>query len=187
MRRWSSIGRSPILQVVFRPLLALALGALPLLAPAQEPPPIPQPVDDEEPPVYVEHVPRWRLSVWGGAGVLMPEGDSLPLAGLQGSYAFDFMDVGLLVQGYHLGGKANEWDSWLPGVLARFEQRFETRRGLEATLAFGLGASRLVDWEPWFQFALGLRYSEGPLTVGGELGVEQSGILRLAANGGVRF
>jgi len=72
-------------------------------------------------------------------------------------------------------------------VLARVTQRFQTRRGLDATFTFGAGAARQVDWKAWFQVALGLRLDLGPIFLAGELGFEQDGLLRLGAGVGVRL
>jgi hypothetical protein len=72
-------------------------------------------------------------------------------------------------------------------VLARIRQRFETRRGLDATVGFGIGAGRIVHWETWFQFTIGLRLYAGPIFIAGEVGFERLDLFRLAGGLGVAF
>ncbi len=165
----------------------LALAALPaVLAAALLAPRLAAAQDDDlvftDPPSR----PRLALVAWGGGLVgLGAEGGNSGLAGGEVSWAFDALDVGVLAQGYRLGAQART--PWTPVILGRIEQRFETRRGVEAILALGLGAGRTDGWIGWYQLAFGLRLAEGPLFLSGEVGFEQLDLLRLAAGVGVRF
>jgi hypothetical protein len=161
-------------------LLALALAAWPLAAPAQ----------DEE--TFSESPPRehFRLTGWGG-GLLNLQG-SRPGAGFYGgqlTWSFSFIDLGVLAQAYSLDRSRSQRD-WTPVLLLRIEQSFETRRGLEAVLAIGVGAAhtgRANDWQAWYQFAIGLRLGLGPLFLAAEAGFEQLDLFRLGAGIGVRL
>ncbi len=158
-------------------LFALLLVSAPLAAAAQ---------DEEEIYPGPPAPPRLYLTAWGGA--LVDTGGQFPAAGFGGgevAWAFDALDVGVLAQGYHLGGRART--AWTPVILGRILQRFETRRGLEATLGLGIGAGRTDHWIGWFQFAVGLRIYEGPLFIAGEFGFEQLDLFRIAAGIGARF
>src|SRR6266536_3062034 len=110
---------------------ALLLASIPLVAAAQE----------EDEVVYrespsQEHV---RIIAWGGTLIdLGAQGPSVGHLGGEASWAFESLEVGVLGEGYRLGDRGRR--PWSPVVLARFVQRFETRRGLDATLGFGLGA-----------------------------------------------
>jgi hypothetical protein len=146
-------------------LAALALAASPFA------------YDDEEAAAAPEPA-RWQLSAVGGAAVPLSGGPTAALAGAELAYAFEFASIGLLAQGYRL--QAEGASPWSPVLLLRFEERFETARGVEAVLAFGLGAGKTRDWQGWFQVALGGRLRQGALSVGAELGFEQRDLLRLA-------
>jgi hypothetical protein len=148
-------------------LAALALATSPLAS------------DDEEGPAAPEPA-RWQLSAVGGAAVPLSGGGgpTAALAGAELAYAFEFANIGLLAQGYRL--QAEGASPWSPVLLLRFEERFETARGVEAVLAFGLGAGKTRDWQAWFQVALGGRLRQGALSVGAEIGFEQRDLLRLA-------
>ncbi len=158
-------------------LFALLLAAAPLAA---------APQDEEEIYPAPTAAPRVRLTAWGGA--LVDTGGQFPAGGFGGgevAWAFDALDLGLLAQGYHLGGRART--AWTPVILGRILQRFETRRGIEATLGIGIGAGRTDHWIGWFQFAVGLRIYEGPLFIAGEFGFEQLDLFRIAGGVGARF
>jgi hypothetical protein len=167
----------PYAHAVRARLTALLVAALPALAAAQD-----------EDVAYTEHpsAARFHLTAWGGSS-LDTTGDNPGAAhfGGEAAYAFEAADVGILAEGYRLGDRARS--PWAPVVLARYLQRFETRRGLEATLGFGLGVGRTKSWIGWYQVALGVRLLAGPLFIAGELGFEQLDLLRLAAGVGVRF
>jgi hypothetical protein len=158
-------------------LFALLLASAPLAAAAQ---------DEEEIYPVAPAPPRLYLTAWGGA--LVDTGGQFPAAGFGGAevaWAFDALDVGVLAQGYRLGDRART--PWTPVILGRILQRFETRRGLEATLGIGIGAGRTDHWIGWFQFAVGLRIYEGPLFIAGEFGFEQLDLFRISAGIGARF
>jgi hypothetical protein len=130
---------------------------------------------------------RVHVVAWGGTLLdLRGNSSAAGLAGGEVAYSFDSLDVGIMAQGYRLD-RARSTREWTPVVLLRLEQRFETRRGLEAIVALGLGAARPIDWQAWFQFAFGLRLGLGPLFIAGEVGFEQLDLFRLAAGVGVRF
>jgi hypothetical protein len=74
-----------------------------------------------------------------------------------------------------------------PILLLRLGQRFETRRGVEASLVLGLGAARRQDWQAWVQLGVSGRVPLGPLFVAAELAFEQVDYLRLAAGVGAAF
>jgi hypothetical protein len=129
---------------------------------------------------------RLHLSAVGGVLYdLRGSGDAYAFGGGEVSWAFDSVDVGVMAQGYRLGDRARA--EWTPILLLRLIQRFETRRGLEATLSAGVGAGRLDGWSGWYQFALGLRLDQGPLFLTGEVGFERLDLLRLGAGLGVKF
>ena len=162
-------------------LLLLALGA-PALAAAQE--------DEDtysEGPGPSEH--HLYLSALGGTLLDLQSGHgSAALFGAEVSYSLPFIDVGILAQAYKLDSSRSVHGT-TPVLLLRLEQSFETARGLDAVLAFGMGAARTrqTSWEAWFQFAIGLRLGVGPLFIAGELGFEQLNLFRLAAGIGVRI
>ena len=129
---------------------------------------------------------RIHLTAVGGALFdLSGSGGTYSYAGGEVAYAFESMDVGILAQGYRLGRRARS--VWSPVVMARFLQRFETRRGLEATFGVGLGAGKTDGWVGWYQLVLGMRLIEGPLFIEGELGFEQLDLFRLGAGIGFKF
>jgi hypothetical protein len=155
--------------------LAVAQPASPVFPPELEE----EPVYDEE-----ERPPRLRVSAWGGALYDVQAQDSIPLGGGQLAWSFDSLDVGVLAQAYRFG-RERARSEWSPVVLARLEQRFESRRGLEAVVGFGVGAGRERSWNAWFQFTGGFRATKGPLFAGAEFGFEQDRFFRLAATLGV--
>lgn len=157
--------------------IALLVVAAPLAAAAQ----------DEEGYAPSQPSPHLHLTAWGGT--LIDTGGQFPAAGLAGgevAWAFESLEVGALGQAYHLGGPRAR-TPWSPVILARIRQRFETRRGLDATIGFGIGAARVAGWETWFQFAFGFRLYAGPVFVTGEVGFERLDLLRLAGGIGVAF
>jgi hypothetical protein len=158
--------------------LVIAAGAAaPLAAAAQE---------EEEGYAREEPSPHLHLTAWGGT--LIDTGGQFPSAGLAGgevAWAFESLELGALGQAYHLGSRART--PWSPVILARIRQRFETRRGLDATIGFGIGAGRVNGWETWYQFAFGLRLYAGPVFVTGEVGFEREDLFRLAGGVGLAF
>ena len=111
-----------MLRTVRARLLALLL-LLPLAAAGQ---------DDE--PTYSEPEVGERFHVVGWGGTLLDlRGDSSGAGHVGGevAYSFESLDVGILGEGYRLNPSRAK-RPWTPVVLLRLEQRFETRRGLEA-------------------------------------------------------
>ncbi|HET9594370.1 MAG TPA: hypothetical protein VFP65_02250 [Anaeromyxobacteraceae bacterium] len=145
--------------------------------------------DDDEytftpPPPERDH---FHLSALGGV-LFSTSGrsETYEFAGVEGAFVLDSADLGVLVQGYHLGTqRANA--QWSPVILARFLNRFETARGLEATFGIGIGAGRANGWTTWYQLVLGMRLIEGPIFITGELGFEQLDLFRLGGGLGIRF
>ncbi len=129
---------------------------------------------------------RVFVSAWGGQAfdVGTRAGGNAPVLGGELAYAFGFGDLGLAGYGYGLQGTASRWT---PVALLRLTNRFETRRGLDATFTFGLGAGRPDGWVAWYQVALGMRLDLGPLWLGGELSFERYDLLRLLGGVGVKF
>jgi hypothetical protein len=168
-----------MLRPVYARALALLLAAAPLASAAQ----------DEEEESYASSPPTQQhlhLTAWGGT--LVDTGSQFPAAGFAGgeiAWAFETLELGALGQAYHLGRRART--PWSPVILGRIRQRFETRRGLDATVGLGIGAGRTDHWLTWFQFAIGLRLYAGPLFITGEVGFEQLDLFRIAGGVGVRF
>jgi hypothetical protein len=162
------------------PAVLLAAALLPAVAVAQD--------DDEytftPPPPERDHL---HLSALGGV-LFSTSGrsETYEFAGVEAAFVLESADLGVLVQGYHLGTqRANA--EWSPVILARFLNRFETARGLEATFGLGIGAGRATGWTAWYQIVLGMRLIEGPIFITGELGFEQLDLFRLAGGIGLRF
>jgi hypothetical protein len=129
---------------------------------------------------------RLALTGWGGEYVGAPgtgrSGGSL--LGAEATWSFDSLDLG--VQGSY--ARLQEHSSAMrPLVLVRLGQRFETRRGIEATFNLGIGSAKTTHWQAWFQVALGARLELGPLFLATELAFEQADLIRLAAGLGVKF
>lgn len=161
-------------------LLALALATAPPSALAQDGDP--SWTDEDE----AERAPRLFVSAWGGEALDRGgAGNSSTVVGGEVAWGFDALDLGLAGYGYRRLADAAR--AWTPVALLRLEQRFRTRRGLEATLAFGLGAGRPDDWVAWYQVALGARATFAPLFVAGELAFERYELLRLTAGLGLAF
>jgi hypothetical protein len=135
--------------------------------------------DDDSPP-------RVFLSAWGGQAWDLGDrsGGDAPLLGAEVAYAFDFGDIGLAGYGYQIPDGRSKWT---PVALVRLTNRFQTRRGLEATFGFGFGAARPDDWIAWYQVALGVRLDLGPMFIGSELAFEQYDLIRLVGGLGVKF
>ncbi|HEX9402603.1 MAG TPA: hypothetical protein VF912_21080 [Anaeromyxobacter sp.] len=158
-------------------LLAASLSAAPL------------PQEEWEPPAWEEddeRRPHVLVTAW--AGEALASGGSGRSSGFfagEAAWAFDSVDVGLAGSGYRSLREAGR--TWTPVLLARFTQRFKTRRGFEAAFGFGVGAGRPSGWIAWYQVALGVRVPLGPLFVAGELAFEQYDILRLGGGLGVAF
>jgi hypothetical protein len=176
-------------------LLAAALAADPA---ATAPPPAPtdlragDPTEDPFDPDYNagrdedrEHR-RLTLIAWGGqlSGLQGSGQGTVPFAGGEVTWSLGGLDLGVLAQGYRLRDAARDWS---PVILARATQRFQTRRGLDATFTFGAGAARPDAWRAWFQVALGVRLDLGPAFLAGELGFEQDGLVRFGAGLGLRL
>ena len=140
-------------------LLALALAAAPALATAQEE------GDEQERDWDEPGRERLLLTAWGGQAfdTSRVRGDdrSGALFGGELAWAFPSVDVGVAGYGYRglAGGGSRDT---APVLLLRLTERFETRRGLEASFGFGVGAARPRGWVAWFQVALGVRLDLGP-------------------------
>lgn len=134
-----------------------------------------------------ERTTRVIVSAWGGEAfdIGTQRGGNAPVAGGEIAYAFGFGDLGVAGYGYQLKDTRARWT---PVALLRLTNRFETRRGLEATFTIGIGAARPDHWVAWYQVALGLRLDiAGPIFLGGELTFEQYSLLRLLGGVGVKF
>jgi hypothetical protein len=129
------------------------------------------------------------ISAWGGEGfdVATGAGSYATIAGGEVAYALSFGDLGVAGYGYKLRNIQDTRREWTPVALLRLTNRFETRRGLEATFSVGVGAGHPVDWVAWFQIALGMRLDLGPIWLGGELAFERYNLLRLLGGVGVKF
>jgi hypothetical protein len=127
---------------------------------------------------------RLRVGAWSGALYATDDQDWVPFGGGEVGWSFGTLGLGVLGQAYRFGRERADAE-WGPVVLGRLEQRFESARGLEASLALGIGAAKLRDWQAWFQLAFGFRLVRGPVYVGGELGFEQEQLFRLGATVGL--
>jgi hypothetical protein len=121
----------------------------------------------------------WGGNAWNAAG-----GFSTPVWGGEVGWSFSAVDLGVAGYAYKNLYKENETAQV---VLTRIGERFESHRGLEGSLTFGIGAVRHQKWTPWFQVALGVRMLLGPIFVAGEITFEQENLIRLAGGLGVRF
>jgi hypothetical protein len=159
-------------------LCAIGLVAAPAAGRAYDP--------FEDPPPHQDERGRLAFTGWGGeyTGVAGSGlGTGALLAG-ELSWRLDGIEIGGMVEGAHFP----EYRSGLsPVYLVRLTERFETRRGLDATVTFGVGAGREDRWKAWYQVAVGARLDLGPLFLSGEVAFEQADLLRLAAGLGVRF
>ncbi len=156
---------------------ALALLALPAVARAQW--------ADEDEAYSPERRPRLSITAWGGeAFATGSRGSNGAAAGGELAWAFDSLEVGAQGGAYRLRAGRE----WSPVVLLRLTERFETRRGFEASFTFGVGAGETTSWITWYQIALGGRlYLSSALYLAGEVSFEQYDLLRLAGGIGVRF
>jgi hypothetical protein len=164
---------------VLTTILALALAGAGPVADRDD-----EPLDDDEPVYHEPSAPRLRVGGTGGMIYDVHAQKILPFVGGEVAWAFEHFDVGVLGQAYRFGTPRAS-STWTPVVLARFEQRFETRRDLEAIAGIGIGAGKERGWAPWFQFTAGFRALAGPLFLGGEFGFEQDRFFRLGATAGV--
>jgi len=167
-----------------RPGLVLLLClATPLLAP---PPARADDGDVFDEPERGDEPGRLSLTLLGGELMALSGSTRRSASHLGGEVAwrFDAVEVGVLGQAARLRTTADEWS---PVVMLRLTERFMSRRGLEASFSFGLGAAREERWKTWFQVALGVRLGLGPIFVGGEIGFEQADYVRLAGALGTRF
>jgi hypothetical protein len=167
-------------------LLAALLGsALPALAVAQD-------GDWDDAPEEEEDADdeggrnRFFLTAWGGAGIdAGGNGSSGSRLGGEAGYSFSTLDLSVAGYGYrHLPDATREWT---PVVLARVSQRFQTHRGLDAAITFGVGSAKRDGWKAWFQVGLGARLELGPMFLAGELTFEQEDQLGLMGGLGARF
>jgi hypothetical protein len=129
---------------------------------------------------------RLSLQVFGGELTTL-SGSAVPSATVYGgevAWRFDGIELGLLGQNARLRTSTRDWS---PVALVRITERFQSRRGLEGSITFGLGAAREDRWRSWFQVALGARLNLGPIFVGGEVGFEQADYIRLVGALGTRF
>ncbi len=129
---------------------------------------------------------RLSLQVFGGELATIT-GSAAPSAGVYGgevAWRFDAVELGVLGQYARLRTSAREWS---PIALVRITERFQSRRGLEGSITFGLGTAYEDRWRSWFQVALGARIDLGPIFVGGEVGFEQADYVRVVGGLGTRF
>jgi hypothetical protein len=129
---------------------------------------------------------RLSVTAWGGQG-FDTSGSGRSGARFGGEVAWAFAPVEVGVAGYEYRHLRDATREWTPVTLLRLTERFETRRGLDAAITFGLGAARPDNWVAWFMFGLGLRLDLGPLFLAGEIACEQRDQLRLLAGIGARF
>lgn len=162
-------------------MLLPLVASLALSLPAQTP------WEDEE-TQWSEAVRHLRLTAWGGGSVLLDRsGATSPWLGAELGWAFSETTLSAMFE-EHAYGRDQAARAWTPVALARVEQRFETRRGLEGTFTVGLGAGRPDrSWIFWYQLALGVRVVGDPFFVSAEVGFERDNYLRLAGGIGVAF
>jgi hypothetical protein len=139
---------------------------------------------DDEYAFEEERSGRLRVGAWGGTLYAIDGKAWVPFGGGELGWAFGPLGVGVLAQAYRFGRERAD-SEWGPVVLGRIEQRFESARGVEASLALGVGGARLRGWQAWFQLAFGFRAVRGPVYFGGELGFEQEQMFRLGATAGL--
>jgi len=159
--------------------LALILAALVAATPAGA-------YDPFEDPPPADRSRRLTLTAFGGSLFASGGGDHVnaPFAGGEVAWAFDSIELGLQGQAARLRTGPADWS---PIALLRLTQRFETRRGLDASLSFGAGAAREARWHPWFQVALGGRMDLGPIFATAEIAFEQSDLIRALVGLGTRL
>jgi hypothetical protein len=120
-----------------------------------------------------------ELSAFSGSGRA-----SAPIYGGEVAWRFEAVELGVLGQAARLRSGESDWS---PIVLLRITERFQSRRGLEGSISFGIGGAREDRWRTWFQVGLGARLDLGPIFLNGEVGFEQADFIRLAAGLGTRF
>jgi len=137
-------------------------------------------------PQRADEPKRLSLMAFGGElnAVSGSGRSSAAMYGGEVAWLFDSVELGLLGQAARLRTGPNDWS---PIVLARITERFRSRRGLEGSFSFGIGAAREERWKTWFQAAIGARLDLGPIFVGGEVGFEQADFIRFSAGLGTRF
>jgi hypothetical protein len=167
-----------VLPLALAAALAASAAQLPAAAPYEDEEWESPGVDDEE------REPRLRITAWGGDALGDGgSGRSSSFVGGEAGWAFRSLDLGVAGSAYRNLSEADR--EWTPVVLARLTQRFKTRRGIEATFGFGVGAGRPTGWTAWYQLGIGVRVPLGPLFLAGELAFEQYELLRLGAGLGV--
>jgi len=153
---------------------------------------------------FDDPAPRLRLTAWGGASFLTDQGGAARgWAGAEVAWLLARGSLSLLYE-HHRSADASASPppaggqsppppavagdrAWTPVVLLRWEQRFETRPGLEAGLTLGFGAGRPRDWVFWYHLALVARLVRDPWFLSCELGVERADAVRAGAGIGVAF
>jgi hypothetical protein len=140
----------------------------------------------EDAPPGSEERPRLLVTAWGGGFVGAPGSGRKggALGGGEVGWSFDGLDLGVQALSAQLEQGRSRFS---PVVLLRLGQRFETRRGVEATFTIGVGAARRDGWDAWFQVGLGGRVDLGPIFLTAELAFEQVDLIRLAGGLGARF
>lgn len=144
--------------------------------------------DWELEPTHEEDRPgRLSLTAWGGEQFNTGTNRRASGAAFGGeaAWAFDQLEVGAWAAGYRNVRDATR--SVTPVLLLRLNERFETRRGLEAGVSLGLGAAQPNTWKAWFQLGINARLSLGPMFLAGELAFEQYDIVRISGGIGVRL
>ncbi|HEY7726067.1 MAG TPA: hypothetical protein VH880_12080 [Anaeromyxobacteraceae bacterium] len=143
---------------------------------------------EDEPPAEEEPRARVALALWGGGATLLDPGRGMsPFVGAEVGWLFSESALSLLWEQHRYGvGQASR--TWTQVAVLRLEQHFETRRGAEGTMTFGLGAGRPDrSWTLWYQFAVGFRLVGDPFFLKGEIGFERANYVRLAASLGAVF
>jgi len=143
---------------------------------------------DDDLPEYVEQRPHVQLSLWGGGATLLDRGGgTTPFLGVEAGWLFAEQTLSVLFDAHRYGQDLSS-HAWTPVLLARLEQRFESQRGLQASLILGIGAGRPErSWIAWYQFGLGVRLVGDPFFVKGELGIERDNFLRFGGAVGLSF
>jgi hypothetical protein len=148
----------------------------------------PDPDVDDEPPAYEEPRARVALALWGGSAAnLDPGGGTSPFLGAEVGWLFHGSALSLLWEQHRYAADLAS-RPWTQVAVLRLEQHFESQRGTQGTLTFGLGAGRPDrSWVLWYQFAVGFRLVGDPFFLKGEVGFERANYIRLAAALGAAF
>lgn len=134
---------------------------------------------------FDDPAPRLRLTAWGGVSVLTDQGGATRgWGGAEAGWLLARGSLSLLYE-HHRAGVVPGDRAWTPVMLLRWEQRFETRPGVEAGLTLGFGAGRPRDWVFWYHLALVARLVRGPWFLSCELGVERADAVRAGAGVGI--